>query len=312
MAKELAPGKMFRPSDIQVDFVGERVYVVEKFNHRVSKWDYVSGNYTFTLDVTWGSNADGTSGEPGPVVSTTDNFFDNPTGIAFDIIAQRLYVTDTNHNRVRVLNADTGAFITSIGQGGTGNTDFYRPAGIAINDSCSFFVVADEFNHRAVKYSTAATPAFQSVLPSPTPKPFNRPHGVSHDSTEDEFVISDSVTNVLSIYDLDAITFTTQIGTPSTTGADGLFFPSNGNGVSTGGALFFANTRSNQIKSKTGATTLANELTSAGTGDGQLYFPESCEVFTATVNYILVVNTLNNRVEAFDQTPAFQSSFGSP
>lgn len=397
MAKELIAGKMFRPSDLEVDIIGQRIYVVEKFNHRISKWDFTSGLFDFKLDAgqltsvtvtdggtgynvgdpvdvsaptlnianpvnataevatetgnvidtilvtesgngydpnnlptvtattggsgailaavlstPWGSNGDGTSGEPGPVVSTTDNFFDNPTGVTFDVIAQRLFITDTHHHRVKVMDADDGSIITSVGQGGRGNGDFYFPAHIAINDSCSFFVVADEFNHRAVKYNTAATPAFQSVLTSPTPKPFNHPHGVSYDQTEDEFMVADEVTGVISVYDLDATTFTTQIGTPRTTGSDGLFFPSSGHGTSAATSLFFANTRSNQIKSKTGATTLANELTDPGTGDGQLYWPESCEVFTSTADYLIIANTLNNRVEAFDQTLTFQTSFGSP
>ena len=35
----LEPGKMYRPTDIAVDVVGDCVFVVEKFNNRISKWN---------------------------------------------------------------------------------------------------------------------------------------------------------------------------------------------------------------------------------------------------------------------------------
>jgi len=56
--------------------------------------------------------------------------------------------------------------------------------------------------------------------------------------------------------------------------------------------------------------------TTPGTGDGQLYYPESVNSFLdAATNYVLATNTLNNRVEAYSNTATaltFQANFGSP
>ena len=51
----LDAGKMYRPSDVAFGGAGI-IFVVEQFNHRVSKWTYTQPSYTFTLDGTWGSN----------------------------------------------------------------------------------------------------------------------------------------------------------------------------------------------------------------------------------------------------------------
>ena len=45
----LVPGKMFRPTDLAVTPDDDAVFVVEQFNHRISKWLYVPGNFNFSL-----------------------------------------------------------------------------------------------------------------------------------------------------------------------------------------------------------------------------------------------------------------------
>jgi len=154
----LVAGKMYRPTDVAVDVATNSVFVVEQFNHRISKWDYVDDDFEFTLDGSWGSNSDGTTGQGGPIGAgdSTDTSLYRPTGIAFD--GTRLIVTDTFHNRIRTLAIADGAFIDSAGTGGSGNTNFYHPAGIAVNDANTILVIADEFNHRAVSYDVGAIP----------------------------------------------------------------------------------------------------------------------------------------------------------
>jgi len=169
----LVAGKMYRPSDVTVDISDNSVFVVEQFNHRISKWDYVNSSYTFTLDTSWGSNSDGTSGEGGPIGDggPNDNSLYRPTGIAFDDTNDRLYVTDTFHNRLRTLVASTGLFTVSTGTGGFDADQFYRPAGIATNGvtTPSTIVIADELNRRVVKYSiSGGVPDTPIVLEDPS------------------------------------------------------------------------------------------------------------------------------------------------
>jgi hypothetical protein len=308
----LVAGKMYRPTDVAVDVATNTVYVVEQFNHRISKWDYTDTNYDFTLDVTWGSNGDGTSGVGAPVTGVTDNSLYRPTGLVFD--GTRLVVTDTFHNRIRTLAAVDGAWIGSTGQGGSATADFYHPAGIATDGTT--LVIADELNSRAVKYTVAATPTTPVLLPAPTPLGFNRPHGVSFDVTNSLFNVTDTFHGVISNYNTAATVFNSQFGTPGTESTE-LFFPGSGHGTLTGNATTaFADTRNNILKTVTG-TTIANTTgTTAGTGNGQLYYPESVESYVdAATNYVVAANTLNNRVESYSNVAAaltFQANFGTP
>ena len=242
----LVAGKMYRPTDIVAAISTQNLYVVEQFNHRVSKWDWNSGTFDFSLDNTWGSNGDGTSGEGAPIGDggPDDNALYRPTGITFD--NNRLIVTDTFHNRIRTINHLTGDFINSVGQGGSGVGDFYRPTGIDTNNA--FLVIADEFNHRAVRYDVGNIPANPAVLPDPTPLAFHSPHGVIFDATDSFFNVTDSVRSIINRYDINADMFLNQFGTPGTTGTD-LFFPGSGSGVLTDEAsTTFADTRNNALK----------------------------------------------------------------
>jgi len=310
----LVAGKMYRPTDVAVDVSTNSVFVVEQFNHRISKWDYTDTNYDFTLDASWGSNSDGTSGQGAPIGDggSTDNALYRPTGIVFE--GTRLVVTDTFHNRIRTLTAATGAFIDSVGQGGFGITDFYHPAGIATNGT--ILVIADELNHRAIQYTVGDTPTTPVLLPSPTPLAFNRPHGVMFEDTNSKFDVTDTFHGVISRYNENPSTFNAQFGTPGTTGTD-LFFPGSGHGILTGNSsTAFADTRNNNLKTAA-VDTIANTTgTTPGTGDGQLYYPESVNSFVdAATNYVVAANTLNNRVEAYSNTGTaltFQANFGSP
>ena len=317
----LAAGKMYRPSDVAFGGNGI-VFVVEQFNHRISKWTYTQPSYTFTLDTTWGDKnpTDGTTGTGGPIVAgagggPSDGNFYRPTGIAFDSTNSRLYVTDTFHDRVRVINSSTGAFVSSFGTGGFGTANFYRPAGIAINTSTgTTLVIADELNLRAVKYDVnAGAPNNPVVLPDPsatmvlTDLSFVRPHGATYDIDTATFNIGDSLRSRISSYNV-AGAFQSQFGTPGVTGrvpaTPTLFYPASGEGTLNGTTTFtvFADTRNNNLKSMDNAVITATTGTIAGTGDGQLYYPESVSTFTDTVNYVLAANTLNNRVETFSNT----------
>jgi len=314
----LVAGKMYMPTDIAVDTTTDSVFVVEQFNHRISRWGYTAGNHTFTLDTSWGdkSPADGTTGVGAPIGDggPTDLSLYRPTGIVFD--STRLVVTDTFHNRIRTINPVTGAFIDSVGSGGFGTANFYHPAGIATNGT--HLVIADELNHRAVRYDVGATPSSPILLPEPTGVDvlkFNRPHGVIFDIMGTTFDVTDSFHGVINRYNSTATAFVDQIGTPGTEGIK-LFFPGSGNGILTGNSsTTFADTRNNILKT-IATTTIANTTgTSPGTGNGQLYYPESVVSFSDTANYVLAANTRNNRVEAYSNVAkvlTFESNFGSP
>ena len=251
-----------------------------------------------------------------------------PSGIVFDVTNTRLYVTDTFHNRVRAINSTTGAFTVSFGAGGSGTNEFYHPAGIGIGIgvSSTTIAIADELNHRAVTYFTnSGSPTFLSLLPDPTLS-FIRPHGIIYDVTEsDSLIVTDSLRGLISQYDGNGTTFNQQFGTPGTDPAVAteLFYPSSGKGILTGTGgpnTVFADTRNSTLKSVLSLGPVITNTTgtvAVGTGDGELYYPESATAAVDTAQYVLVANTLNNRVEVYSSAAAVLTSespfnFGSP
>ena len=323
----LDAGKMYRPTDISF---GESavVYVAEQFNHRVSAWIFNDDTYTFIIDDgNWGSNnTDGTSGEGGPIGAgdDTDNSLYRPTGIAFDSDNARVYVTDTFHNRIRVIDSDDGVFLSSFGESGSGTSDFYHPAGIAVETLVgdTKMVIADELNHRAVMYDTnGGEPENPVVLADPsdtTGLSFVRPHGVVFDANNNTFNVTDSARGLISSYNGTTGAYIDQYGTPGSSPANvNLFYPGSGEGLLSGTtSTVFADTRNNTLKTMDSETIALTTGVSAGTNNGQLYYPESVSAFTHSVsNYVLVANTFNNRIEAYSNVAAaltFQANFGSP
>ena len=402
----LQSGKMYRPSDIAVDITGNCAFVVETFNHRISKWNYTPGatppaNFVFTLDAgqvtsitvtnggtgytvgdqvdisaptlnianpvnataevgtetagvidtvtvteagngydpnnlptvtattggsgailaavvstPWGSNGDGTTGKPGPIQSTTDDNFYRPTGIVLN--GDELVVTDTFHNRLKRIKVSDGSVLGTVGTGGTGTggDEFYYPTGIDI--SGTHIMIADENNHRCQAYTNAKPPVFVAISDQPTPKTFIIPRGVSYNTFNDDFYVSSARRGFLNQYDGDGQNFVAQFGEPGTdiNVNSELFYPGGGHTLVAGDSLTaFANTRNNRIKNVNGTSITDNfstNIDTPGTGDGEMYWPNSVIKFDDTGFYLLVANTRNHRVEVFDQNGVFKNNFGSP
>ncbi len=79
-----------------------------------------------------------------------------------------MFVTDTFHNRVRSINGEDGAFVNSIGTGGSAVDEFYHPTGIALDGASTQLVIADELNQRALLYTATSPPSDPIVLPDPS------------------------------------------------------------------------------------------------------------------------------------------------
>jgi tripartite motif-containing protein 71 len=75
-----------------------------------------------------------------------DGQFNVPTGLSLDSMG-RLYVSDTNNNRIEVFN-NSGAFLTKWGSVGIGEGQFHDPQGIAVNTRSYQLYITDSGNDR--------------------------------------------------------------------------------------------------------------------------------------------------------------------
>jgi tripartite motif-containing protein 71 len=231
----LDPGKMYRPTDIAVDVANDVVYVVEQFNHRISKWDYTPDSFDFTLDTGFGTN--GVAGTPGGAGNggPSDTNLQYPTNIILNS-AGNLLISDTRNHRIRVMDSD-GNFIESFGTAGQATTggEFYRPSGIDADNTDDILMIADEFNNRCQAYSSVSPYTFIGISEQPTGlHNLSRPSGVTYDSTNDVFLVSEKLGNHVNEYEDDGVTFTAQFGSAGTDNSDAqnsLYRPTGGHGI---------------------------------------------------------------------------------
>ncbi len=128
------------PAALAVDASTGNVYVADTFNNRIL---YFTSTGTFIG--CWGFTGSG------------DGAFNNPLGITIDSSAGFVYVADTNNDRVskftRTGAIDGFGIVKGWGSTGSGDGEFNRPSGIAVDSSGNVYV-SDFGNARVQKFTS--------------------------------------------------------------------------------------------------------------------------------------------------------------
>ena len=122
------------PTDIAFNTINNKVYVVEKLNHRIQVL-----NSDLTFSSTFGRQ-DNSKGQ-----------FSYPYGIACDSTG-KVYVADTHNQRIQVFTAK-GKFIRMFGRRGQGRGELAGPRCIAV-DTSGMVYVSEEDNYRVSVFTT--------------------------------------------------------------------------------------------------------------------------------------------------------------
>ena len=133
------------PTALALDAGGD-LYLADSANHRIRRIDAVTGSITTVA----GTGMQGYSGDNGPATAAV---IDSPTGLAVDA-AGNLYLADTHNQRIRRVDAVTGAISTIAGNGvlgftadGAPGTPLALPQGLSL-DAIGNLYFADRANHR--------------------------------------------------------------------------------------------------------------------------------------------------------------------
>jgi hypothetical protein len=149
------------PSGVYVDSTGN-IYVADKGNHRVCKWD-IAGNALGWI----GGASDGWKTTASPSSSTDFRSFNEPTGVWLDSSGY-MYVADFHNYRISKWNSAGGIAIGWIGGGsngwktasgnglGTGYQSFNCPYKVFV-DLAGMIYVADYLGNRVLKWDSAGT-----------------------------------------------------------------------------------------------------------------------------------------------------------
>jgi tetratricopeptide (TPR) repeat protein len=124
-----ADGQFDQPAGIAVDPVSGYVYVADKDNNRIQKFD-TAGRFL----IKWGSKG------------SADGQFDQPAGIAVDPVSGYVYVADKDNNRIQKFDT-AGRFLIKWGSKGSADGQLDRPISIAIGYDVGRVFICDHDDH---------------------------------------------------------------------------------------------------------------------------------------------------------------------
>ena len=271
-----ANGQFWGPHGVAVDSSGY-VYVPDKYNHRIQKFDSFGDH-----KLTWGVEGSG------------DRQFDLPSGVAVDSSGY-VYVADKVNDRIQKFDS-SGNFKLKWGVDGSEDGQFENPQGVAVDSSGNVVYVADTYNHRIQKFDSSGNFKLKWGTQGINDGQFNRPWSVAVDSLGNVYVADldnyriqkfDSSGNHKLTWGSQGIDEGQFTGQPS-----GVAIDSSGN-------VYVTSRDCIQKFDSSGSFIL--KWGSYGTGDGQLYDPVGVTVDSS--GNVYVSDYGNERIQKFGMPP---------
>ncbi len=133
-----------------------------------------------------------------------DEPFKQPTGVAYDKVYKKIYVTDTHAHQIDVFDPETFKQIATIGSRGKEEGKFNYPSHITVDDKGKLYVV-DTMNGRVQIFDRNGKFIRAFGQFGDAPGMFARPKGIGVDS-EGHIYVVDSAFNNIQIFDQEGRT----------------------------------------------------------------------------------------------------------
>lgn len=300
---------------------GDYIYVADRSNHRIAKYNKsdlsyitqfgtVAGSTTSTLNsprqiAIYDNNlyiADYTNNRIMIIdktdmsyiasfgtTGTGDNQFSGIHGVAVD--EDYIYTVEYSNNRIKKINKHTFEYVSQIGSYGSGDDQFNRPAQLTLDEN--YIYIADYGNHRIKKHlksdlSFVAKAGSYGIEDDQ----FYNPGDVKY-KDENTLLVTDLGNSRLEIYNPSDLSYVKKIDL-STYNNDGLFFPSYIAGDEN--YIYITDNYNHRVikKNKSDLSTVAfvgGPL--AGSRDDQFRFPHGIAI---DENYIYINDYSNCRI----------------
>jgi len=159
-----------------------------------------------------------TIGANNAVAGNGNNSLRQPTGIVVDHVHNRVFVADSENNRVQVFDSTGLSFIATIGSStglaGADNAHFNLPSSVAIDETRNHLFVADAENDRVQVFDTGS---FTYVATIGGAGQLIAPDSVAVDPVNGNLLVVDVGNLRIQVYSTATLALTTSIGRGGTT-----------------------------------------------------------------------------------------------
>lgn len=207
-------GHFNHPSAVEIDPNASHLIVADTANHRLQIFDSRSFAHIATL---------GSAG-----ISGSDNLhFDLPAGVHVNAVKRQIYVADTGNHRVQIFNADSFAYVATLGVStapGTDNAHFNLPRDAVLDPSLGEIIVADSGNSRLQRFDAGSFAYRGTVggagLSAASNAYLGKPVNIAFDPSTNLILVSDQSSDD-RVQVLDALTYgyVLTLGTTGSVGA---------------------------------------------------------------------------------------------
>ena len=222
-----------------------------------------------------------------------------------DIVVDRdgyAYVSELNHNLVHKFTIG-GVYVTGWGGGGTGDTNFDGPRGMAVASNGNVYTV-DTAHDRVQVFTSAGVHVMHFGSPGTGDGQFSNAKGIAIGPGDTVYVADPGSTHRVSVFTRDGV-FVRKWSWTFAGGPVGIAVDGNGhvftsdNGSSSGERIVEFSATGDFIRS----------WGTLGSGDGELNTPSFLALDGRGSLY--VAETGNNRISVFDSTGIFVTKFGT-
>lgn len=235
--------------------------------------------------------------------------FNYPYGIAYDNVLKRLYIADSNNQRIQVLNSK-GDFIQKWGSWGSNESEFLYPRWVAFDESSQSIFVTDAWNNNVQKFTGSGDFCLRwggngLMYKSEENGKFNFPEGIAA-NLDGSIVVSDRNNNRVQIFSNngDFIKTWGSFGT-----GDNQFNWTEGVTTDKDSNIYVVDSNNNRIVKYDDLGNFILKWGNEGTEDGQFRSPTG--IASDKYNNIYVADTGNDRIQKFSQNGDFILKWGS-
>ena len=235
---------------------------------------------------------------------TGNSQFKEPVGIT--VTGEDVYVVDRGNSRVEEFKFTekegkmTGEYLRQWGNSGTGNGQFTKPQGLAVDQEGHVWV-ADAGNSRIQKFSATGEylTQFSELTETCTPVSMKGPDGVAFDSSGNVWVADTGADRVDELSSTGK--YITRFGTEGT--GNGQFKEPRGIAIDKEGHVWVADTGNNRVQELSSTGSFIRAFGSEGTETGKFKKPEALAIDSS--GNVWVADTENNRVQEFSSTGTY-------